>query len=785
MLALFDSGEKATAEKELDAALQANPGNVILLAGAAYWYAAHSEPDRAIELSQQAITAEPRYVWSHLALAHAYFAKNQPLDAEQALLRGRQYGRFPTLEYELALARAKAGLYREAVEVLRGSFSVEGDKVKVRLGGRVERADASFSELLAPERKASIFEPESTTDPETAAILKALLAFDKEVQAPLANEAAISSTADKFVEGDDAMKVHRQIYVATTLLDKNVALPKVIELTKSAVDFTDQGLNAPNASAATMASELYDSRMLALSKNEYLHIPDVPKAMLSAIIRGRIEELAGWALYQEGQTADAVTRLRRAVSVLPPKSAWWRSSTWKLGAALQADGKDAESLQYYLKSYKADKPDAARYIVVAALYKKVKGNDEGLEAEIGPNPMAITAAVQFPPMSSPSPEAAPTPTPRIVSKAVRSAKTEVIPEVVPVATPTVEPKTEETKTMTQETPSRDAAAPVVEPTTAPKIELTSEPAIKSTSEPKIEPAAIASPSASPTPEISSTPVPQEPAAAVPIPTPEAQSSPTVMPEPTPSPKIEPDPTPPPMIEPSPTVSTPEAIPSPTPAAEIPSAVPSPTPEPSLDKKPAEPPKQNPEERKPRSGEVAKVDTSTIQPPGDQTPIESPSRSSNLSVVVTENIPPPTTIKPPSSTRSRKSTTANSAAKKDTSINNGPLFEPVIITVPRREPQTETAVAPRTCTVSVSQERISLAGGGGNIGLLVGTGDPADLRALKFYSSSPSDVAVRQESRIAGDDRAFFVIRSLSKNTGIYQVTFEAPCGKKQVIVNVR
>ena len=295
-----------------------------------------------------------------MALARAYAAKDQPLDAEQALLRGRQYGRFPTLEYELALSRAKAGMFREAIESLRGTFTVDGDKVTVSLGGRVERSDTSFADLLAPERKASIFEPATLDDADAAAKLKALLAFDTELQRSEVNEAALVAAIDKFVEGDDDMKVHRQVYAATSLLDKKIALPKVVELAKSATAFTEKGLSAQNAGAATMASELYESRMIALSKNEYLHIPDVPKPMLSAIFRGRIEGIAGWALYQEGSYADAVTRLRRAVSVLPDKSAWWRSSMWKLGTALQAEGKDSDALESYLRSYKADKPDAAR-----------------------------------------------------------------------------------------------------------------------------------------------------------------------------------------------------------------------------------------------------------------------------------------------------------------------------------------------------------------------------------------------------------------------------------------
>ena len=39
VLALFDAGKRSEAETELAAALEKAPGNFVLLAGAAYWYA--------------------------------------------------------------------------------------------------------------------------------------------------------------------------------------------------------------------------------------------------------------------------------------------------------------------------------------------------------------------------------------------------------------------------------------------------------------------------------------------------------------------------------------------------------------------------------------------------------------------------------------------------------------------------------------------------------------------------------------------------------------------------
>ena len=61
---------------------------------------------------------------------------------------------------------------------------------------------------------------------------------------------------------------------------------------------------------------------------------------------------------------------------------------WRLGSALQAEGKEPEALDAYIKSYSIDKPSLAHYNTVEALYKKVNGSTEGLEAKVGRSPIA-------------------------------------------------------------------------------------------------------------------------------------------------------------------------------------------------------------------------------------------------------------------------------------------------------------------------------------------------------------------------------------------------------------
>ncbi|MBK9766916.1 MAG: hypothetical protein IPP63_07800 [Chloracidobacterium sp.] len=89
---------------------------------------------------------------------------------------------------------------------------------------------------------------------------------------------------------------------------------------------------------------------------------------------------------QNGNPKDATIHLKRAISVLPGDTPWWRSSMWRLGDALESDDKAAEALEVYIKAYKAAPPDMIRYSIVETLYKKVNGTTEGLNGKVGANP---------------------------------------------------------------------------------------------------------------------------------------------------------------------------------------------------------------------------------------------------------------------------------------------------------------------------------------------------------------------------------------------------------------
>lgn len=718
ILSLFEAGRRPEAERELAKSLESAPGNFILLSGAAYWYASRGIGDKAVELAQKALEREPRYIWSHIALARGLMSQGKPVAAEQVLIKARSVGNFPMLEYELASARVAAGFFQEAAEDLSKHFSISPTGVKTRLGGRLVREENSLADLVAYERKASIFAPTAADSPGNAEVLKALLELDQKLRAPEPNESDIVAAADAFARGADKMRIHRQIYAASLLLQKRIAFGKVLELTKAAIGNTDIGLDVPDPAAAVMASELYEPRSMAFRRNDFLLVPEVPRQTLSAILRGRIEEIAGWALYQQENYADAVVRLRRAISVIPDNSAWWRSSMWRLGAALAADGKDADALDAYIKSYKTDKPDFGKYAIVAALYTKIHGNIDGLEEKIGSERVAV---IQRMPDIQASPTPAPTPVEELPAAATSS-----------------------------EAPAENKPAANQEPT------------------PAVLPAKTES---------------------------EIKDPPKESPLPAPATAAPPESDPPVEVK---SVAT---------KTEVPKSVDDPANEESTEVK-RDATKTSGDRPKEASGAAIAVETAAVVKQADDA--ADPRSAKPDSNLIAER----TTVRdaPPPAAGDSKASTAK------------PLFEPIIIKIPNSRPARTVTTdpnkpaiektppvpdkaddatvgtsrprvidgrevkvdQPEPCAVVVSQETVSLINNGGSVGILVNIEGPGDIKSVTTVSSSPKDIEVTLEPEIGGvPDRRFYVIRSISPALGVYQVTFLAPCGKKELVVTVR
>jgi len=395
VLSLFDFENKTDAELEMEKELTQNPNNLPLLVGAAYWYAAHKDGDKAVELAQRVIAFQPRYIWTYIALARGYMAQGNPLAAERAILTARKYGNFPTLSYELASARFAAGFNREAGEGLKKAFEIEGDLVKTKLGGRIERKAETFIDLLSYERRASIFQVNTADDPLNSLLLKNLLNFMEKVENKDADDESIALAADQFISGSDKMKTYRQLFVADQLLQRKKSLSKVIEITKDAVIGVDSALEVESPSSSVLAEQLYESRRLSLTRGRTVIVPDIPRQTLSKIVRGRIEEIAGWALFQQEKSAESKIRLKRAIGILPKDSTWWRSSLWKLGTVLESEGKQADALDAYIRGYSEKEQSTVKKIVIEGLYRKINGSLEGLDDRLKSKPAEPETASIF------------------------------------------------------------------------------------------------------------------------------------------------------------------------------------------------------------------------------------------------------------------------------------------------------------------------------------------------------------------------------------------------------
>ena len=744
VLSLFDAGSRTDAEAEMAKSLENNPGNVILLAGAAYWYAAHSEGDKAVDLAQKAIAADPRFIWSHIALARGFLVQTKPVEAEKTLLAARRYGNFPTLEYEIASARLASGLYREAAEELARSFSVKDGSVQAKLGGRVPMGSKSFTELVGYERRASIFAPTAADDLESAARLRALLQLKQVLDTAEPDSDSAAQAADEFVAGEDKMKVHRQLFAAAQLLEKKTALPKVLELLKAAPQSLSAGLDVPEASTAVLASELYESRRIAAAREDYVTVPTVPRATLSSVLRGRIEDITGWTYYQMDDSTQAAVHLRRAVGVLPADSSYSRATLWRLGTALMVGGKDAEALDAYIKSYKGSTPDAVRYNAIAAVYKRVNGSTEGLEAQIGPDPAVSLVAQKAEPSTPPE-----------------------IPAAVPVtSSPT--------------------------PVTEQKIEPTSEPA-KEQPKPELPPvvpaampvASIEAPTPSPTPSV-------EAPKATPSPTPTVEVSPSA------TPTIEAPPTPTPTVDPSPVSSpatvvkdeaqipkVPSIVPMATPTAAIeePKATPSPTPE---ETKPAPTPTPEPSPAITPEAVLTPTPVSEVRKTPDEKAVAEArpaDHSKELFPPVVITIPPPAAVKP----AAKETPTPESTVPKPTEqASPSPAPErPSDGAVSDARPRfVEAKPEIKPCTLTVSEERVTLQTGGGDLAVIIGRTDGNDLDEITATSTSPDNVSVHRQVIEGMRTRALFVLHPGDKQ-GVYQVMFEMPCGKREIVVRVK
>ncbi len=385
VLALFELGRADEANTALEATLADEPRNLALLAGAAYWLAAHDKHEKAYELARKAVEVESRYTWAQIALARSLVALKRPIEAERAMRTARKFGKFPTLTYELANVLASMGLYEEAVEVLRESFTIKEEKIHTYLAGHVPASEAGFLELLAPERRAGFYQATAADNAENAQHMKALLAFNAATAVPEGekiNEAAAVAAAKEFSSGTDGMRAFRQVYAASRLIRHGVGLDTALDLIAEAKKASDDALKVPVLTMAVQADEYRELRARSIAAGNVPDVGEAPREVMANILKGRLEDLHGWALFNQEKYTDAIAHLKQATEILPAETPAGRTALWHLGVALEQSGEKEQALDVYIKSYRGGPVETVRRGEIERLYKSITGSLDGLEDRI-------------------------------------------------------------------------------------------------------------------------------------------------------------------------------------------------------------------------------------------------------------------------------------------------------------------------------------------------------------------------------------------------------------------
>ncbi|MFN0122977.1 MAG: tetratricopeptide repeat protein, partial [Blastocatellia bacterium] len=409
-LTLFAQGKKAEAEAELEkvVALAKNPGEVrqdfFLQTQMAFYLRMHDQKDAARRAADQALAAEPRFVWARIASAEMDMTEGRYFEAERHLLAARQYGSFPTLEFALGRLYMMVEDFDGAVAQFGKAFSRQADGgFTALLGGILDARDNRLMELFAREQQAAMFLFEPLADFHQYRLAETLTEMEAEIQTlrksvrpennehgpdralPLptaVQEGPLEKAVAAFVEAEPTRKPFRALFAARKLALLGIA-PDI------AVRFADQA--AQGAEVATKPDG---------ALRDY---PNYDRDGRLAMFRGRALDAKGWALLKAGRNDEAITALEAAVAAYASLSEG-KQARWRLAAAREAAGQLPQALALYLESYEAPATGSVdlNRKVIEALYRKVHGSMNGLEERIGKPMVAASLPPATAPVNSPA-----------------------------------------------------------------------------------------------------------------------------------------------------------------------------------------------------------------------------------------------------------------------------------------------------------------------------------------------------------------------------------------------
>ena len=235
-------------------------------------------------------------------------------------------------------------------------------------------------------------------------------------------------------------------------------------------------------------------------------------------------------------------------------------------------------------------------------------------------------------------------------------------------------------------------------------------------------------------------------------------------------------------------------------------VPTESPQPIVETKTAESPIKtepapSPEVKKETENQEPKVETLPevkIEKAPDETkpPIENPvseNKSKPLFEPVVISVPKVEPVKKPEQTKPVEPAAPKVDAPKvdvpkttETVAEKKPLEDtesrPRVV-VSAAQPET---VAPPQCKIIAGQETVLINNNGGNLSILLRLEGEISSNEIKAVSSSPADVEVLLEPEFGKPtNRSYFAVKSISRKTGAFTLTFESACGKKEILVKVR